>query len=85
MRLNVSGSTTDLMLDYMTPLSGALTKPLVQKETDGVPDVIKVLSEYDLMKDDMDAILELNAWPGKGDPMAGVASKVSTFTQHSRN
>ena len=76
MRLNVSGSTTDLMLDYMTPLASSLTKPLVHKDAEGVSDVIKVLNEYDLMKDDMDSILELNTWPGKPDPMAAVASKV---------
>ena len=76
MRLNVSGSTTDLMLDYMTPLASALTKPLVHKEAEGVAEVIKVLDDYDLLKDDMDAILELNSWPGRHDPMAAVASKV---------
>ena len=77
MRLNVSGSTTDLMLDYMTPLASSLTKPLIQKESEGVSDVIKVLDEYDLLKDDMDSILELNTWPGRPDPMGAVPSKVS--------
>ena len=76
MRLNVSGSTTDLMLDYMTPLVASLTKPLVHREAEGVGDVIKVLDDYDLLKEDMDNILELDTWPGKADPMAGIASKV---------
>jgi len=85
MRLNVSGSTTDLMLDYMTPLSASLTKPLVHREAEGVPEVIKILNDYDLMKEDMDNILELNTWPGKGDPMAGVASKTKAALTRTYN
>jgi replication factor C subunit 1 len=76
MRLQVSGSTRDLMMDYMTPLTGTLTRPMAQREAEGVPDVIRVLNAYDLLKEDMDSILELNAWPGRQDPMAGVSSKV---------
>lgn len=85
MRLNVSGSTTDLMLDYMTPLASSLTKPLVQKESEGVADVIKVLNDYDLLKDDMDAILELNTWPGRADPMAAVPSKTKAALTRTYN
>lgn len=85
MRLNVSGSTKDLMLDYMTPLVGALTRPLLTKDTEGVPDVIKVLTEYDLLKEDMEAILELNTWPGKPDPMSSVPSKTKAALTRTYN
>jgi len=57
-------------------MRGALTQPLVERESDGVPDVITLMDQYDIIKDDFDNIMEVTKWPNSSDPLAKLAPKV---------
>lgn len=37
------------------------------------------MDEYDLLKDDLEALAELAVWPGKIDPASKIQSKVGQF------
>ncbi len=64
------------MMDYLPHLRRKLTNPLVEQGSDGVQDVIKVMDDYDLMREDFDNIMDITGWPGMKDPMSYVESKV---------
>ncbi|XP_013404916.1 replication factor C subunit 1 [Lingula anatina] len=82
MCLKVSANKEGLAMDYLPHLRSSLTQPLVQGDADGVPDVIHMMDEYSLLREDFDNILEVTQWSGRKDPMASVPSKVkSAFTR----
>ena len=59
-----------------------LSNPLIKKGVDGVDQVISIMNEYNLLRDDFDTILELSTWPGQKDPTTLIDSKVKTsFTR----
>ena len=64
-------------MDYLPYLRTSLTEPLVKKDADGVPDVIKLMDQYDIIKEDFDNIMEVSKWPNSKDPMSNLESKVS--------
>ena len=64
------------MLDYLPILRDRLTTPMIEDNTEGVSQVIGLMEEYDLTKDDYDSILELTQWPGLQDPRSHIESKV---------
>ena len=72
----VSADKRSLNLDYLASLRHRLTSPLRESGTDGVREVIDVMTQYDLQRDDVDAIVELAQWPNMPNAMAGVDSKV---------
>ncbi|CAL4061186.1 unnamed protein product, partial [Meganyctiphanes norvegica] len=81
-RLKVSGSKTDICQDYCYALRNAITRPLITCGAEGVADAVHVMNDYDLLREDLEAILEVSQWPGHKDPMAGVESKVkAAFTR----
>lgn len=53
-----------------------LTEPLVQKEAEGVKDVISLMDTYDIIKEDFDNIMEITKWPNSRDPLSKLDSKV---------
>jgi hypothetical protein len=42
-----------------------------------VLDVIKLMDQYDIIKEDFDNIMEVSKWPNSKDPMSKLESKVS--------
>ena len=64
-------------MDYLPFMRHSLTAPLVQREGEGVPEVIQMMDEYDIIKDDFDNIMEVTKWPNSKDPMASLSSKVT--------
>ena len=64
-------------MDYLPALRTKLTTPLVKEGSEGVPEVIKVMDEYDIVREDFDNILEVTKWPGGSDPMTQLDTKVS--------
>jgi replication factor C subunit 1 len=64
-------------MDYLPYMRTSLTEPLVKKYADGVPDVIKLMDQYDIIKEDFDNIMEVSKWPNSKDPMSKLESKVS--------
>ncbi|XP_055871771.1 replication factor C subunit 1-like isoform X2 [Biomphalaria glabrata] len=82
MRLVTSCDKRSLNLDYLPALRACLTSPLVQKGSDGVEEVIKLMNDYDIIKDDFDNILEVTKWPNSLDVMSKIDSKTkSAFTR----
>jgi hypothetical protein len=72
----ISGDKKSLNLDYLPFLRQSLTEPLVKKEAEGVPDVIKLLDDYDIVKDDFDNIMDITKWPNSKDPLSQLSTKV---------
>lgn len=42
-------------------------------------DVVEVFMDYDLIRDDYDALAELAVWPGHKDPAAVIQAKVRDY------
>ncbi|XP_053382559.1 replication factor C subunit 1-like [Mercenaria mercenaria] len=82
MRLEISGDKKSLNLDYLPFFRQSLTQPLIQKEAEGVPDVIKLMDEYDIVKDDFDNIMDITKWPNSIDPLSKLSTKTkAAFTR----
>ncbi len=82
MRMHISANKVGVGLDYLSVLKNMLSQPLVRKGAAGIDQVIAVMNEYSLTRDDFDTILELATWSGSKDPMAAVDSKVkAAFTR----
>lgn len=81
-RLRMSGSKEAMNLDYSVPLRDHIVRPLVVNGAEGVSTALSVLHEYNLVKEDLDSLLELTSWPNSKDPMSKVDSKVkAAFTR----
>jgi len=61
-------------MDYLPVLRDRLTKPLAT--SDGVTEVVTLMEEYDLLRDDYDNIIDITQWPGMRDPKAVIETKV---------
>ncbi|XP_071552942.1 replication factor C subunit 1 [Panulirus ornatus] len=82
MRVKISGSKLDVGMDYCKSVRNSITTPLAEQGVDGVHEAVKVMNSYDLLREDMEALLELSQWPGMKDPMSKVESKVkAAFTR----
>ena len=64
-------------MGYLPHLRSFLTKPLQSGDTEGVPEVVQLLNDYDLSREDFDSILEVSQYQGKEEPMKSVPTKVS--------
>lgn len=64
-------------MDYCETLCSAVVKPLMQHGAEGVDTAVEAMNSYDLLREDLDALLELSSWPGSKNPMSTVESKVS--------
>lgn len=64
-----------MCLHYLPVLRYALTRPLSLDEN-GVHRVIEVAKEYNLIRSDIDDIIEITQWPDRPDPMADIPTKV---------
>ena len=73
----ISCDKRGLNMEYLPHLRHSLTHPLVTQGVEGVPDVIKCLDSYNLIKEDFDSILEVSQWPNSKDVMSMVETKVS--------
>ncbi|OWF54886.1 Replication factor C subunit 1 [Mizuhopecten yessoensis] len=82
MRLKISGDKRSLNMDYLPYMRHSLTRPLVARESEGVPEVIHLMEEYDIIKEDFDNILEISKWPNSDDPFKQLSTKTkSAFTR----
>ncbi|XP_017775919.1 PREDICTED: replication factor C subunit 1 [Nicrophorus vespilloides] len=82
MRTTASASKTAVNLDYIYYLRDSIVKPLQKEGSDGVAKSLEVMQAYNLLREDLDSILELSQWPKRKDPMASVESKVkAAFTR----
>ncbi|CAH1248246.1 RFC1 [Branchiostoma lanceolatum] len=82
MHLRTSCTKKSLQEDYLDPLRRRILNLLVTQETEGVPEAVELLSDYDLLKEDYDGMLELTEFKGRPNLAEKVNSKVkSAFTR----
>jgi len=82
MRISISANKIGVGMDYLSVLKSMLSKPLIKKGADGIPEVLKIMQEYCLTRDDFDTILELSTWPGQTDLLSLIESKTkAAFTR----
>ena len=63
-------------MGYLPHLRNFLTKPLQSDDSEGVPQVVQLLNDYDLTREDFDSILEVGQFTGRKEPMSSVPTKV---------
>lgn len=76
----ISGTKRDVGMDYCDVLRDAVVKPLVKHGAEGVDEAVEAMNSYDLLREDLEALLELSSWPGGKNPMSTVESKVRDFS-----
>ncbi|KAL5248432.1 hypothetical protein ACHWQZ_G017574 [Mnemiopsis leidyi] len=82
MVLHVSTDKRQLGMEYLPLLKSKLSKPLIEKESDGVPEVIETMNKYDLQRDDWDNIMELSTFSTRPNPASNLNTKTkSAFTR----
>ncbi|MCJ8749186.1 hypothetical protein PDJAM_G00173520 [Pangasius djambal] len=82
MSLKTLSSKGAVNLDYLPYLRSALLEPLQCRGTDGASDSVKLMDDYDLIKEDFDSIMEISTWGGQPDPYSKLDSKVkAAFTR----
>ncbi|MFH4979062.1 hypothetical protein AB6A40_005771, partial [Gnathostoma spinigerum] len=83
--LKVSADCHSLVTDYVPIFRDRLYAPLIEREAEGVSDVIAFYNAYDLTKDDAEAIAELAVWPGLKDLREKIPPKVKAALTRALN
>lgn len=65
-----------MRLDYVGPLRDAIIKPLKKYGTNGVDKAVNIMKEYNLLREDLDNLVELSKLSANKNPFADVDSKV---------
>lgn len=63
-------------LDYLHYLRGALLSPLERQGAEGAGQAVQLLDDYQLIREDVDSIMEISVWGGQPDPYSKLDSKV---------
>ena len=82
-RLKACVSKESLVLDYGQGLLRHIVTPLVMAGSiEGVKQAVDNMREYDLLRQDLDSLIEVTQWPGKSNPLKAVDSKTkAAFTK----
>lgn len=72
-------------LDYLPSLRAKIVSSLVSDGMSGIPESLQAMHDYNLLREDLDSILELAMWPGQKDPMNMVESKVMFLSHYLLN
>lgn len=64
-----------MKLDYLVPLRNAVVSPL-QKGLDGVREAVEFMKDYNLLREDVDSLIELCQWARGENPFKNVETKV---------
>lgn len=84
-RTSTSGSRLSVRLDYAPFLVQAIVNPLKEKGVEGVPQALEVIKAYGLLREDIDALLELTTWPKMKNQWESVDSKVKAALTRAYN
>lgn len=68
-------------LDYLHYLRQAILNPLQKHGAEGAAEAVQLLDDYQLIKEDVDSIMEISVWGGQPDPYSKLDSKVRRW-QH---
>ncbi|KAK9505710.1 hypothetical protein O3M35_009700 [Rhynocoris fuscipes] len=81
-RLRVSASKEAICTDYAYKLRDGIVTPLINFGSEGVTASLQFLHDYNLLREDMDSLSELTAWPDSKDLFSSLDSKVkAAFTR----
>jgi len=64
-------------LDYLFYLRQALLSPLQRHGAEGAADAVQLLDNYQLIREDVDSMMEVSVWGGQADPYSKLDPKVS--------
>uniref|UniRef100_A0A8D0AAY4 Replication factor C subunit 1 n=1 Tax=Sander lucioperca TaxID=283035 RepID=A0A8D0AAY4_SANLU len=82
MCLKTMSSRQAVNLDYLYYLRQALLSPLQRHGAEGAGEAVQLLDNYQLIKEDVDSIMEISVWGGQPDPYSKLDSKVkAAFTR----
>uniref|UniRef100_A0AAR2JHK8 Replication factor C subunit 1 n=1 Tax=Pygocentrus nattereri TaxID=42514 RepID=A0AAR2JHK8_PYGNA len=82
MSLKTLSSKEAVNLDYLPYLRSALLVPLQSHGSEGANQSVKLMDDYDIIKEDFESIMEISSWGGQPDPYSKLDSKVkSAFTR----
>ncbi|XP_071503769.1 replication factor C subunit 1-like [Diadema antillarum] len=84
-RMRTSASIRDLNQEYLPRLRRFLTDPLIEREAEGVEDTVQLMCDYDLLREDLDSLLEVTQYSGFREPMSRVPSKVKAALTRTYN
>ncbi|XP_060647666.1 LOW QUALITY PROTEIN: replication factor C subunit 1 [Drosophila nasuta] len=84
-RVCTSGSKLSVRLDYAPFLLANIVRPLTKDGQEGVAAALDVMKDYHLLREDLDSLLELTAWPGKKSPMDAVDGRVKAALTRAYN
>ncbi|VDD87833.1 unnamed protein product [Enterobius vermicularis] len=79
-----------LVTEYVPMMRDGLSLPLIRKENAGIPDVVAMLDEYDLTREDSDTIADVGTWSEMEDYRKKISTKVKsaltrTINKHSHS
>lgn len=74
---SASASKMAVKLDYLVPLRNAILSPLKKQGLEGIDQAVAVMKNYNLLREDVDSLLELCQWTGGENPMNSVETKAS--------
>uniref|UniRef100_A0A0R3RH33 Replication factor C subunit 1 n=1 Tax=Elaeophora elaphi TaxID=1147741 RepID=A0A0R3RH33_9BILA len=83
--LRTFAASFPMVLDYVPVLRHSYCRSLLDRENDGVNDVINLYKEYNLVRDDIESVAELAVWPGMKDPGAAIPTKVKSALTRTLN
>ncbi|XP_042079308.1 replication factor C subunit 1 [Haplochromis burtoni] len=82
MGLKTLSSKQAVNLDYLHYLRQAILNPLQKHGAEGAAEAVQLLDDYQLIKEDVDSIMEISVWGGQPDPYSKLDSKVkAAFTR----
>ncbi|XP_077460805.1 replication factor C subunit 1 [Stigmatopora argus] len=82
MALKTMSSRRAVNLDYLYFLRQALLNPLQQLAVEGAVQAVQLLDDYQLIREDVDGLMEGASWGGQPDPYSKLDSKVkAAFTR----
>ncbi|XP_033947135.1 replication factor C subunit 1-like [Pseudochaenichthys georgianus] len=82
MGLKTMSSRQAVNLDYLFYLRQALLSPLQRLGAEGAAQAVQLLDDYQLVREDVDSIMEISVWGGQPDPYSKLESKVkAAFTR----
>lgn len=84
MSKQVSANKLEVGLDYLRVLHGALTRPLIEEEVQGVPQVLDTMEEYGLTREDWTTVLELAEWSNSRELHIGTQAKTQLTNQYKK-
>ncbi|XP_055014455.1 replication factor C subunit 1 [Boleophthalmus pectinirostris] len=82
MSLKTYCSRQAVNLDYLHYLRKALLSPLQRHGSEGAAQAVQLLDDYQLVREDVDSMMEISVWGGQPDPYSKLDSKVkAAFTR----